>query len=145
MAVAIVSDEAGTTRDVIEVKLDLEGLPIVVSDTAGIREAVGRIEQEGVRRALERAGRADLVVWLEDAAEAKPVRLPEVVGPLGGDRLVVLSKADLAGDGLQVAPGAIAVSALTGQGLDELTRRLAEAARARLGDAGEGAAFRSHR
>jgi tRNA modification GTPase len=138
--VAIVSDEAGTTRDVIEVKLDLEGLPIVVSDTAGIREAAGRIEQEGVRRALERAERADLVVWLVDASEAVPARLPEV-GPSAGDRLVVISKADLAGAGLQVPPGAIAVSAMTGQGLDELTRRLAEAARGRLGDQGEGVAL----
>jgi tRNA modification GTPase len=133
--VAIVSDEAGTTRDVIEVKLDLEGLPIVVSDTAGIRQAVGKIEQEGVRRALERAERADLVVWLVDAA----AQLPEV-GPSAGGRLVVVNKADLAGDGLQVPQGAIAVSALTGQGLDELTRRLAQAARSRLGD-GEGAAL----
>ena len=50
--VAIVSEEAGTTRDVIEVKLDLEGLPVVVSDTAGIREAAGKVEQEGIRRTL---------------------------------------------------------------------------------------------
>ena len=54
--VAIVSEEAGTTRDVIEVKLDLEGLPVVVSDTAGLREAAGKVEQEGMRRTL--AGRA---------------------------------------------------------------------------------------
>ena len=53
--VAIVSEEAGTTRDIIEVKLDLEGLPVVVSDTAGIREAAGKVEQEGIRRALQRA------------------------------------------------------------------------------------------
>ena len=65
--VAIVSEEAGTTRDVIEVKLDLEGLPIVVSDTAGIREAAGKVEQEGIRRTLGRARDADLVLWLVDA------------------------------------------------------------------------------
>src|SRR6185295_3472957 len=48
--VAIVSEEAGTTRDVIEVRLELEGLPVVVSDTAGVREAIGKVEQEGIRR-----------------------------------------------------------------------------------------------
>ena len=69
--VAIVSDEAGTTRDIIEVKLDLEGLPVVVSDTAGIREAAGKVEQEGIRRALQRAKQADLVVWLVDATEVR--------------------------------------------------------------------------
>ena len=69
--VAIVSDEAGTTRDIIEVKLDLEGLPIVVSDTAGIREATGKVEQEGIRRALQRARQADLVVWLVDATAGR--------------------------------------------------------------------------
>src|SRR5688572_16981171 len=65
--VAIVSAEAGTTRDVIEVKLDLEGLPVVVSDTAGIRDSVGAVEREGIRRALARAQAADLVLWLVDA------------------------------------------------------------------------------
>jgi tRNA modification GTPase len=74
--VAIVSDEAGTTRDIIEVKLDLEGLPVVVSDTAGIREAAGKVEQEGVRRALQRARHADLVVWLVDAT-ADPATLAD--------------------------------------------------------------------
>ena len=53
--VAIVSEEAGTTRDVIEVRLDLDGLPVVVSDTAGLREAAGKVEQEGIRRTLARA------------------------------------------------------------------------------------------
>ena len=52
---AIVSAEAGTTRDVIEVRLDLAGLPVVVSDTAGIREAASEVEQEGIRRSLAAA------------------------------------------------------------------------------------------
>ena len=97
--VAIVSDEAGTTRDIIEVKLDLEGLPVVVSDTAGIREAAGKVEQEGIRRALQRAEQADLVVWLVDATDegaalAPPVRRPDRDGR-GAATLVVLSKSDL--------------------------------------------------
>jgi tRNA modification GTPase len=70
--VAIVSPYAGTTRDVIEVQLDLDGYPVTVIDTAGIRETDDPIEQEGVRRARARAAEADLVLWLVDAVDAKP-------------------------------------------------------------------------
>jgi tRNA modification GTPase len=65
--VAIVSPHAGTTRDVIEVQLDLDGYPVTVIDTAGIRETADPVEQEGVRRARARAAEADLVLWLVDA------------------------------------------------------------------------------
>jgi tRNA modification GTPase len=65
--VAIVSPHAGTTRDVIEVQLDLDGYPVTVIDTAGIRETDDPVEQEGVRRARTRAADADLVLWLVDA------------------------------------------------------------------------------
>jgi tRNA modification GTPase len=65
--VAIVSPHAGTTRDIIEVQLDLDGYPVTVIDTAGIRETSDPIEQEGVRRARARAADADLVLWVVDA------------------------------------------------------------------------------
>ena len=65
---AIVSPHAGTTRDVIEVHLDLGGYPVTLLDTAGVRESQDPVEQEGVRRARERAAAADLVLWVEDAA-----------------------------------------------------------------------------
>jgi tRNA modification GTPase len=68
---AIVSPYAGTTRDVIEVHLDLGGLPVTVLDTAGIRETDDPIELEGVRRARERASTADLVLWVVDASEGE--------------------------------------------------------------------------
>src|SRR5947209_487322 len=68
--VAIVSPHAGTTRDVIEVQLDLDGYPVTVIDTAGIRETDDPVEQEGVRRARARAADADLVLWLADSADA---------------------------------------------------------------------------
>src|SRR6478672_1338625 len=68
--VAIVSPHAGTTRDIIEVQLDLDGYPVTVIDTAGIRETDDPVEQEGVRRARVRAGEADLVLWLSDADDA---------------------------------------------------------------------------
>jgi tRNA modification GTPase len=131
--VAIVSAEAGTTRDVIEVKLDLGGLPILVSDTAGIREASGEVEQEGIRRTLARTQSADLVLWLVDAMalDAPP---PQV--SLRPDRLlVVVTKFDLLDTKVRqpLPEGAVAVSALTGAGLDRLTRRIAAHARARIG------------
>ena len=65
---AIVSPHAGTTRDVIEVQLDLAGFPVILRDTAGLRDAADPVEQEGVRRAWDAVGDADLVLWVVDAA-----------------------------------------------------------------------------
>jgi tRNA modification GTPase len=79
---AIVSPHAGTTRDVIEVHLDLDGYPVTLLDTAGIRESDNPVEQEGVRRARERAAAADLVLWVIDgsatggAANGRPESFP---------------------------------------------------------------------
>jgi tRNA modification GTPase len=70
--VAIVSPHAGTTRDVIEVQLDLDGYPVTVIDTAGIRETDDPVEQEGVRRARARAAEADLVLWLVEDDSQSP-------------------------------------------------------------------------
>ncbi len=69
---AIVSPYAGTTRDVIEVHLDLHGWPVTLLDTAGIRDTGDPVEMEGVRRARERAAQADLVLWLIEAAGVAP-------------------------------------------------------------------------
>jgi tRNA modification GTPase len=131
--VAIVSEEAGTTRDVIEVKLDLEGLPVVVSDTAGLREATGRVEQEGMRRTLGRAREADLILWLVDVT-APPAEMPAEIA--AQRTLLVANKMDLAPGGAQhpLPAGAIAISALTGQGVDALTRRLTALVRSRIGE-----------
>jgi tRNA modification GTPase len=135
--VAIVSDEPGTTRDVIEVKLDLHGLAIVVSDTAGLRAAKGKVEQEGVRRALARAGAADLVVWLIDATDPQPVpaEVASAQAP-GSDLLIAVNKIDLvAGDRPAASYGAhVAISATTGAQMDTLTARMADHARRRMGD-----------
>jgi tRNA modification GTPase len=87
--VAIVSPHAGTTRDVIEVQLDLDGYPVTLIDTAGIREADDPVEQEGVRRARARAAEADLVLWLIDAESEK-------IEPAGGAPVwLVRNKIDL--------------------------------------------------
>src|SRR5690606_19263276 len=73
--VAIVTDVPGTTRDVLEVFLDIEGLPVTLIDTAGLREAAEIVEAEGVRRALTRAASADLVLWLTEGGTPPPANL----------------------------------------------------------------------
>ncbi len=79
---AIVSPFAGTTRDVIEVHLDLDGYPVTLLDTAGVRETDDPVEQEGVRRARERAAAADLVLWVVEAGG--PMADSETGQPMGG-------------------------------------------------------------
>lgn len=132
--VAIVSPEAGTTRDVLEVHLDLGGYAVVVADTAGLREAEGAVELEGIRRTRDRAGSADLVLWLVDATtpDWKP---PADLSPGPGRLLVVINKSDLAAvspPSSSPAP-AVAVSALTGAGLPDLVAELARHLQASLG------------
>ena len=92
--VAIVSPHAGTTRDVIEVQLDLDGYPVTVIDTAGIRETDDPVEQEGVRRARTRAAEADLVLWLVDAQPERK-QLEHSLHEGGAPVWVVRNKIDL--------------------------------------------------
>ncbi|MFN3744358.1 MAG: tRNA uridine-5-carboxymethylaminomethyl(34) synthesis GTPase MnmE [Hyphomicrobiaceae bacterium] len=121
--VAIVSDEPGTTRDVLEVRLDLDGYMAIVADTAGLREAAGAIEQEGIRRALSRAGEADLILWIIDAT--KPAAdLPSDLARGKPRVLRILNKIDMAKAGLAL-PIDHAISALTGAGVPELVAKLA--------------------
>lgn len=110
---AIVSEFAGTTRDVIEVRLDIAGLAVTLLDTAGLREADDFVERRGIDLALARAQAADLRVFLMDGEDDLQI------APREGD-LIVLSKAD------QRAAGVDAVSGVTGQGVDRLLARLAE-------------------
>ena len=106
---AIVSEIPGTTRDSIEAWIDLEGWPIRIVDTAGLREAKDEVEGEGVRRSEELLSKADLVLWLGDPSSVS--RLPSSV-------LKLHPKCDLGrGEGLNV-------SAKTGEGLDELKRAI---------------------
>jgi tRNA modification GTPase len=127
--VAIVSDEAGTTRDVIELHLDLGGYPVLLADTAGLRESGSKIETEGVRRALDRASRADLKLIVIDGA-VWPV-IPEAIrAQIDSASLLILNKADLLPAPMQALSGhqLIAVSALTGSGLSDLLAVLKERA-----------------
>jgi tRNA modification GTPase len=129
--VAIVSEEAGTTRDVIEVHLDLGGVPVMLIDTAGLREAEGGVEAEGIGRALARAGDADLVLWLVDATapqwDAPAGLIPDKSGQTRTRPVLipVLNKIDLA-SGAGAGREAVRVSAKTGEGIGVLVETLAE-------------------
>jgi tRNA modification GTPase len=119
--VAIVSPHAGTTRDIIEVQLDLDGYPVTVIDTAGIRETEDPVEQEGVRRARARAAEADLVLWLADADSA------EIEGSGHAPVWLVRNKIDL--HGFANGPSRslrreFAISAARGDGVGDLVGAL---------------------
>jgi len=123
--IAIVSEIPGTTRDAVGVRVDLGGVPVHVTDTAGLRESADAIEAEGVRRARRLSEKADLIIAV--AAAPEPV-FPDT--PAGIDVLHVITKGDLFGK----APlGFLNVSALNGAGMAALRRQLAAAA-ARLTD-----------
>jgi tRNA modification GTPase len=126
---AIVSAHAGTTRDVIEVSLDLGGYPVTVLDTAGIRDSEDPVEQEGMRRARERASYADLVLWVIDATALDPAP-PVELSPR--EVWVILNKCDLIqGDSSRYLEQLarhkhIGISAKTGQAFDKLLTMLEE-------------------
>lgn len=133
---AIVSSTAGTTRDVIEVHLDLGGYPVVIADTAGLRESKDAIENEGIKRALQRAEKAELKLLVFDG-EVWP-KLDEAVIKLADDSaIVVVNKADVMKS--QVAGGhplPLFLSAKTGKGVAELLERLIKEIDMRFSDAG---------
>ncbi|MEP9350176.1 tRNA uridine-5-carboxymethylaminomethyl(34) synthesis GTPase MnmE [Xanthobacter sp. KR7-225] len=119
---AIVSPLPGTTRDVLEVHLELAGQAVVLLDTAGLRESDDLVEQEGVRRARARAEAADLVLWLSDGGEEPPEALARAIR--------VRTKTDLSK--ATVPAGWIGLSAQTGEGVEALLACL-EADAERLG------------
>ena len=120
---AITSPIAGTTRDVIEVAIDLAGYPVVLADTAGLRDSVDAIEQEGLRRALARAESAELRLFVFDAG--CPGDAEGAAAWPGPDTLLVANKIDLAVNREILPPEALALSALTGEGIPELIAALA--------------------
>jgi len=120
---AIVSPHAGTTRDVIEVHLDLDGYPVTVIDTAGVRETHDPVEQEGVRRARDRARTSDLVLWLVDANDksAPAAEVEDDHAPVW----IVRNKVDLSGGmDANAARAQFDISASRGDGVPELIAAL---------------------
>jgi tRNA modification GTPase len=127
--VAIVSPEPGTTRDLIEVRLDVGGYPFTIVDTAGFRDAGGAVEREGIRRAEARAGAADLVIAIEDVTGPRGTVAPANLAPA----IRVGTKLDLIDSGEErnhlVERYDLVVSAQTGEGIDALLARLLDFAR----------------
>jgi tRNA modification GTPase len=126
---AIVTDIAGTTRDVIEVHLDLGGYPVTVLDTAGLRQSEDLVESEGIRRALAAANDADLVLHLVNGDSSVESALYSEALKNLGHVWQVSTKADISGD-------PAAVSTVTGHGLPELVQRVVDAIRSRFSQAG---------
>ena len=120
---AITSEFAGTTRDVIEVRMDIGGIPVTLLDTAGLRETTDAIEEIGIRRARERAAAADLRVFLVEGSDA-PDMTPEP-----GD-IVLKAKADLLTDKTD------AVSGMSGDGIESLIENISNRLSGRLGSLG---------
>jgi tRNA modification GTPase len=122
---AIISPIAGTTRDVIEVAIDLGGFPVVLADTAGLRDSDDVIEKEGKRRAVQRAAEAEIRLFVFDAG--RPADAAGAVAWPGPDTVLVANKVDLLPSPSSHLPAdAISVSALTGEGVDTLLAALGE-------------------
>lgn len=146
---AIVSPYAGTTRDIIEVHLDLGGFPVTIIDTAGMRDAADPVEEEGVRRARARAGASDLVLWVSDATLEDPLPPPAELMKLEAPPVWLLSnKSDLVkgeepedgslgGAGKRSGMKRFRISARTGASFDDLVGGLADHARLFFSGGGE--------
>jgi tRNA modification GTPase len=121
---AIVSPVAGTTRDVIEVQMDIGGYAVTLADTAGLRESVDAIESEGIRRARARVAHADLRLLVFDGA-LWPQRDAEMQALIGTDAIAIVNKSDLVKDKIN-EDEFLSVSARSGDGIDALLKKVAQ-------------------
>jgi tRNA modification GTPase len=133
---AIVTEVAGTTRDILREQINVDGLAVELIDTAGLRDDPDRIEEEGIRRAREALKSADAVLWIQDASGSIAKHIDEDV-PEGAEIIIVRNKIDVSGDKAGDQDGVIYLSAKTGDGIDALHERLRKAAGYR--NLGEGA------
>lgn len=133
--VAIVTDEPGTTRDLVEIVLDLDGMKVRLTDTAGIRTAPGKVEAIGIDKARARAQAADLVLYLEDMTNPQPLTDVDT----GRSTLRIGTKADLADNiaGGNSSDYAITVSTTNGDGIEELLGYITSCAASAVGDIGD--------
>jgi tRNA modification GTPase len=146
---AIVTPIPGTTRDLLHADLQIDGLPLRVVDTAGLRLSPDPIEQEGVRRAREQIDQADLLLWILDDAEANSAAEPPADLPPAVPVIRVRNKIDLTGRPAATHPSAggvaeIACSAMTGAGLPALRAALLRHAGLGADTGGEFSARRRH-
>jgi tRNA modification GTPase len=123
--IAIVSEQAGTTRDIIEAHIELAGLPVRLSDTAGLRESDDVVEKEGVRRALVRAAEADLRICVIDSADEIRADIAQELKP---DDIILYNKADIyelpLDNAENVSRETFLISAKTGRGFNAFLERL---------------------
>ena len=133
---AIVTEIAGTTRDILREQINIDGLAVELIDTAGIRDNPDRIEEEGIRRAREALRKADAVLWIQDATDEQPAALDESV-PDDAPVIVVQNKIDLLGEPAGADDDVVRLSARTGEGIELLRTKLRKLAGYR--DLGEGA------
>jgi len=136
---AIVTEVAGTTRDILKERIEIDGLAVELVDTAGLREDPDRVEAEGIRRAREALKNADGVLWIQDASEGEAGDLDEDI-PDEIPVIILRNKIDVSGDApgpLQDNPTTLNVSARTGAGIDDLRETVRQLAGYR--DLGEGA------
>lgn len=120
---AIVTDIPGTTRDVVEEQLSIGGVPVRLMDTAGLRQTQDLVEREGVRRSRQAAEQADVLLVVLDASQPLTGEDHAALEMAGEDALIIRSKADLPQHAWHIE-GALAVSAVTGEGLEELKQRI---------------------
>jgi tRNA modification GTPase len=126
---AIVSDEAGTTRDIIQIRLDLGGAPATILDTAGIRDESGKIEAEGIRRSVEAAGFANLVLVILDGSDpAWPAACDKIDQLTGQPKFYILNKADqgLSAPNATASGDMMSISAKDPADIETLIERLAK-------------------
>jgi len=120
----ITSPIAGTTRDIVEVAIDLEGYPVILADTAGLRDSDDVVEQEGLRRALRRAEEAEIRLFVLDA------RCPDqgrgAAAWPGPDTILLANKIDLVPGRCDLPSTAVPISALTGEGVEGLLSALGQ-------------------
>lgn len=124
---AIVTEIAGTTRDILRENIDIDGLAVELIDTAGLRDNPDVIEREGIRRARQAMAAADAVLWIRDIADPGDDQAAETL-PEGIPVLVVNNKCDLVAGQAPADGDALVLSAKTGAGIDALRRRLRELA-----------------
>jgi tRNA modification GTPase len=128
---AIVSEIAGTTRDLVEVALDIDGFKVILTDTAGLRDTIDRVEAIGIDRAKMAAGRADLVLWLGEGG-----CFDDTMAPVTDGKIVrVATKSDL---GLQKGGSEVAVSVADGSGMSELLSLIGRSVSAAVLAGGDG-------